>query len=201
VEQLKTKCRELKLVGIPNFYLQESDARYDASPVIDSDGTILGISKMVHVAQLPHFYEQDYYTPADNGFCIYDTTIGRIGVVICFDRHFPESIRSCALQGATLIIIPTANTKAEPSEMFEWEMRIAAMQNNVFIAMCNRVGIEDEMNFCGESIVIDSDGNVIAKADDKEQIFYADIDLALVEKSRQARPYLSLLRPEYSSKR
>lgn len=69
--------------------------------------------------------------------------------MICFDRHLPESIRSCALQGAELVIVPTANTKAEPLEMFEWEMRVQAMQNQIFIAMCNRVGTEDAMQFAG----------------------------------------------------
>jgi len=196
MQALRDKCQKLSVVGFPNIYLQENEKCYDASPVIDADGTLLGISKMVHIAQLPCFYEQDYYTPSDTGFIVYDTAVGKIGVVICFDRHLPESIRCCARQGAKLVVIPTANTRAEPSQMFEWEMRVAAMQNGVFIAMCNRVGIEDEMDFCGESIVVDPDGNLVEKADSTEQILYADIDLDQVEESQQARPYLSLLRPE-----
>lgn len=95
----------------------------------------------------------------------------------------PESIRSCALKGADLIIVPTANTKVEPMEMFEWEMRVQAMQNQVFIAMCNRVGTEDKMQFAGESIVIDPRGKVLAKADDREQLLVCDIDLQEVKKS------------------
>jgi len=149
---------------------------------------------MVHVAQAPYCYEQDYYTPSDTGFHVYDTPAGKIGIVICFDRHFPESVRTCALRGAELIIVPTANTRAEPMEMFEWEMRIAAMQNGVFIAMCNRVGIEDNMDFCGESIVIDPNGNVVAKANDKEQILYAEIDLGTIATIQIERPYMKLRR-------
>jgi len=79
------------------------------------------------------------------------------------------------LQGADLIIIPTANVKEEPLEKFEWELRIPSMQNNVFVAMCNRVEKEDNMNFAGESIVVDPNGDIVVKVDDKEQINYANI--------------------------
>jgi len=88
--------------------------------------------------------------------------------VVCFDRHYPESIRTEALRGAELIIIPTANTKSEPSELFQWEIRVQAFQNYVNIAMCNRVGTEDQMEFSGESVVVDYNGNVITCADDRE---------------------------------
>jgi predicted amidohydrolase len=196
VKSLQEKCRSLNLVGFLNLYLREGKNRYDASPVIDSDGSLLGISKMVHIVQAPCFYESDYYTPSDSGFQVFDTAVGKVGVVICFDRHYPESIRSCRLKGAELIVIPTANTKAEPLEMFEWEMRVSAMQNGVYIAMCNRVGIEGAMDFCGESIVVDPNGDIVAKADDREQILYAHIDYTKVERARKVRPYLKLRRPE-----
>ena len=151
---------------------------------------------MVHIAQNENFYEQDYYTPAEDGFKVFATPFGEIGIVICFDRHMPESIHTCAKKGADLIIVPTANTKAEPMEMFEWEMRVQAMQNQVFIAMCNRVGTEDKMQFAGESIVIDPRGKVLAKADDREQLLVCDIDLQEVKKVRSSLDYLSLRRPE-----
>ncbi len=99
--------------------------------MIDSNEGLVGVSKMVHVYQANKFYEQDYYTPSEDGFKVYDTPFGKIGIVICFDRHLPESIRSCAKQGAELIIIPTANTLDEPMEMFEWEIRVQAYQNIV----------------------------------------------------------------------
>lgn len=196
VKQVQAKCLELNLICVPNFYLSHGNNNFDASPLINSDGSIAGISKMVHIAQFPYFFEQDYYTPSDEGFIVYDTPLGKIGVVICFDRHIPESIRTCVLKGAQIIIIPTANTKAEPLEMFEWELRIQAMQNSIFIAMCNRVGKEADMDFCGESLVIAPDGSVITKADDSEQILYADIDFSMIDISRKQRPYLSLRRPE-----
>jgi len=151
---------------------------------------------MVHIVQAEGFYEQDYYTPSDSGFKVYDTAIGKVGVVICFDRHYPESIRSCVLQGAEIVIIPTANTKDEPLQMFEWELRVPAMQNSVFIAMCNRVGLEGKMDFRGESIVVDPNGKVIVKANDQEQIVFADIDIDLASKIKNQKPYFKLRRPE-----
>jgi predicted amidohydrolase len=196
IDVLQAKCRSLKVVAFPNIYLQEGGKRYDASPVIDSDGSLMGVSKMVHIVQSPYFYEQDYYTPSDTGFQVFDTAVGKIGVVICFDRHFPESIRSCVLRGAQLIVIPTANTKGEPLTLFEWELRVAAVQNGVFIAMCNRVGLEEQMDFCGQSIVVDPDGEVLAKADDQEQILYAEIDFENVIRAQKERPYLALRRPD-----
>ncbi len=199
IGKISNMCKSMNLVAVPNVYLNEGGRHYDASLVIDGNGKILGTSKMVHIAQDRYFYEQDYYHPSDNGFRVYDTAVGKIGVIVCFDRHLPESFRLCALQGAELVIIPTANTKAEPSDKFEWELRIAAMQNNLFIAMCNRVGQEDQMSFSGESIVVDPNGDVIVKANATEQIIYADLDLDMVAKCRQQRPYLRLRRPEVYS--
>ncbi len=92
------------------------------------------------------------------------------GVVICFDRHFPESFAACQRDGAEIVIIPTANHKEEDLELFGREIRGAASQNNFYVAMCNRVGTEKEMVFAGESLVVDPHGKVVSKADDREQI-------------------------------
>lgn len=196
IKAFQQKCKELGVVALPNVYLKEQGRCYDASLVILPDGSISGISTMVHITQAACFYEQDYYSPSSSGFKVYETPFGKIGIVICFDRHFPESIRSCALQGAQLIVIPTANTKAEPMEMFEWELRIPAMQNGLFIAMCNRVGKEGQMDFSGESLLVAPDGNVVVKADDQEQILYGKLDLNLVEHAQLNRPYLTLRRAD-----
>jgi len=197
IEQMQQLSRELNVIIIPNIYLKENDKYYDASIVIDSDGKILGISKMVHIAQAKCFYEQDYYTESDSGFKVYDTKKGKIGIVICFDRHYPESIRKCAIEGADIVVIPTANTKAEPMELFEWEVRVAAYQNNIFIAMCNRCGKEDEMDFAGESIICDPNGNLVYKAGYDEELIIKDVDIKGINKIRNSKPYLDLLRPEF----
>lgn len=196
IKTLQNVCKEEHIIAIPNIYLEENDNAYDASLFIDCEGNIKGTQKMVHIAQAKQFYERDYYTPSDDGFKVFDTEFGKFGIVVCFDRHYPESIRTEALMGADLILIPTVNTKAEPSEMFEWELRVQAFQNSVAIAMCNRVGVEDAMEFSGESIVVDANGDVIAKADDKEQIIYVDIDLHQSGNIRSGKPYTNLRRLE-----
>ena len=113
IQKLRRKCAELNLIAFPNIYLREGECFFDASLAIGSDGSLLGISKMVHIVQAPCFFEQDYYTSSDSGFHVYDTPLGRIGVVICFDRHFPESFRTCVLKGAQLILVPTVNEETE----------------------------------------------------------------------------------------
>lgn len=196
VKEMQRACKENHIMAAPNIYLEAAGHRYDATLLIDSDGTMLGLQKMVHIAQAEKFYEQDYYTPSEEGFCVFDTKHGKIGVVVCFDRHYPESIRTEALMGAELILIPTANTLAEPSDVFEWELRIQAFHSSVAIAMCNRVGEENEMHFSGESIVVGPDGSVIAKANATEQILYAEIDVQNVRTCRDSKPYTQLRRPE-----
>lgn len=191
IQQIQARCRALQLAASPNVYFQEGERRFDASLMIGGDGALQGISKMVHIAQVPGFYEQDYYAPSDTGFKVHNTPLGKIGIVVCFDRHYPESIRTCVL-----ILIPTANRMDEPRDLFEYEIRVAAMQNGVFIAMCNRVGTEGEVTFCGDSIVVDPEGNVLAKAGEAEELLVVDLDLAQTEIARRKRPYLALRNPE-----
>jgi predicted amidohydrolase len=197
VATFKDACAKNHIAAVPNIYLKENGKFYDASIFIDKTGKIIGIQKMVHVAQAEKFYEQDYYEPSDTGFLVFDTELGKIGIVVCFDRHYPESIRTESLMGAELILIPTVNTKSEPLEMFEWEIRVQAFQNSVAIAMCNRIGAEDDMIFAGESIAVDANGNVIVKADDTEGLVFAEIDLSAVGKVRSGKPYTTLRRREW----
>jgi predicted amidohydrolase len=197
VVTFKDACAKNRIAAVPNIYLKENGKFYDASIFIDKTGKIIGIQKMVHVAQAEKFYEQDYYEPSDTGFFVFDTELGKIGIVVCFDRHYPESIRTESLMGAELILIPTVNTKSEPLEMFEWEIRVQAFQNSVAIAMCNRIGAEDDMIFAGESIAVDANGNVIVKADDTEGLVFAEIDLSAVGKVRSGKPYTTLRRREW----
>lgn len=199
VGAFRNACRENGIYAVPNFYLSEGGKRYDASCLITPEGEIQGVQKMVHVAQAEQFYEQDYYTPSDDGFLVFPTALGNIGIVVCFDRHYPESIRTASLRGADLILVPTANTKSEPLELFEWEIRVQAFQNCVPIVMCNRTGLEDEMDFAGESLAVDANGALLAKADDREQLLYAELDLTQTAKTKAKRPYLSLRRLEMYS--
>lgn len=197
VRQFQDACRAEGIMAAPNFYLREAGGCFDTTILIGADGALIGRQKMVHIAQAPQFYEQDYYTPSDDGFKVFDTEHGKIGIVVCFDRHYPESIRTESLMGAELILIPTVNTKAEPSEMFQWELRVQAFHSSTAIAMCNRVGREGAMDFSGESIVVDANGDIAALADDTEQILYAELDLHESARIRRKRPYTGLRRPEF----
>lgn len=177
VAAIRDVCRKLSLWVSPNLYLEIRGKRYDTSLMIDSGGEIRGMSKMVHIYQAENFYECDYYTPSEEGFQVFDTPFGKIGIVICFDRHIPTSIRSCAKQGAELVLIPTANLVTEPMELFEWEIRMQAYQNSVFVAMCNRVGAEDHLTFAGRSLVAAPDGSLLYRAGEAEGLYCVDISL------------------------
>lgn len=192
ITAIRDACRRLGLFTSPNDYLTLAGRRYDASLMIDSEGNLLGISKMVHIAQAEHFYVQDYYTPAEDGFQVYDTPFGKIGIVICFDRHLPDGVRSCAMQGAELVIIPTANVEGEPLELFEWEVRVQAFQNTLFVAMCNRVGSEGDMTFAGQSLLAGPDGSLLEKADNAEHLMILDVPLEAAARERAKRPWLTL---------
>ena len=95
-------CRDNHIYAVPNFYIDEDGKRYDMSLLIDDDGSIIGKQKMVHVAQCEQFYEQSYYTPSDEGFLVFDTKLGKIGIVICFDRHFLRRTDSYSPVGSFL---------------------------------------------------------------------------------------------------
>ncbi|CAN5843660.1 carbon-nitrogen hydrolase family protein [soil metagenome] len=197
-EQFARKARELGVVVILNLYERAGDRAYDASPVIDADGTLLGVTRMVHITDYPCFHEQGYYTPGDTGAPVYHTQAGAIGVAICYDRHYPEYMRALALAGAELVVVPQAGAAGEwPAGLFEAEMQVAAFQNGYFVALCNRVGPEDCITFAGESYVCAPDGRVIARAPAMEEtILTADIDLSATRDSHARRLFLQHRRPE-----
>jgi N-carbamoylputrescine amidase len=129
---------------------------------------------------------------------VYQTKAGKIGVSICYDRHYPEYMRALALNGADLVVVPQAGAADEwPDGLFEAEMRVAAFQNGYFVALCNRVGEEECLTFAGESFACAPDGNVIARAPKLEEyILYADLDLGQVARSHARRLFLRDRRPD-----
>lgn len=197
VERLRQKARQNGYYLSPNLYLQRDDGRYDASLFITPKGELEAISSMVHIFSAPCFYETGYYTPSPDGFHVYDTPFGRVGIVICFDRHIPESVRTCAAMGADLVIIPTASMCSEPLDLFEAEIRTEAMQNQVFIAMCNRVGPEGDEVFAGQSLVVDPAGHVLYKADGAVRLVTVELDLTEAARWKAKRPFINLRRPEF----
>lgn len=197
-EAFTARARDLGVVVVLNLYERDGDRCFDTSPVIDADGALLGKVRMTHITDYECFYEKGYYTPGDTGVPVFDTAAGRVGVAICYDRHYPEQMRALALAGAEIVVVPQAGSVGEwPDGLYEAELRVAAFQNGYFTALCNRVGPEDRMVFAGESFVCAPDGRVVARAGSgTEEILIADIDLAEVERSHARTLFLRDRRPE-----
>ena len=196
-EAFARKARELGVVVIINLFERAGDRCYDTSPVIDADGRLLGRTRMVHVIDTDRFHERGYYAPGDTGAPVYDTRAGRIGVAICYDRHYPEYMRALALGGADLVVIPQAGAVDEwPDGLFEAEVRTSAFQNGYFAALCNRVGKEERLAFAGKSFVCGQDGSMIARAGEGDEILFADVDLSAADRSHARRLFLRDRRPE-----
>ena len=189
---------DLGVVIILNLFERDGDRTYDTSPVINSDGKLLGTTRMVHITDYPCFHEKGYYHPGDHGAPVYETAFGKIGVAICYDRHYPEYMRALALAGANIVFVPQAGAVDEwPAGLYEAEMQVAAFQNGFFTALCNRVGEETMLVFSGESFVCSPAGEVIARASrGTEEILYCDLDLGETETSHARRLFLRDRRPD-----
>jgi len=191
-------ARELGVVVVLNVFERDGDKTYDCSPVIDADGSILGRTRMVHITDYPGVHEQQYYTPSDLGAPVFDTRVGKVGVAICYDRHYPEYMRALALNGADLVVVPQAGLVDEWAPgVYEGELQTAAMQNGYFVALCNRVGVEGKITFGGESFVCAPDGAVVAKAArGADEILSVEIDLTAAAQSHARRVFLRDRRPD-----
>lgn len=197
--RIAARARELGIVTVFNLYEAGADGRrFDSSPVFDADGRLLGVTRMLHITDYEGFHERSYYAPGDRGMPVYDTRAGRIGVAICYDRHYPEVMRSLGLQGAELVVIPQAGTVGEwPEGMYEAEVRTAAFQNGYFTALVNRVGEEGRLTFSGESFVVDPEGRVLARGKTRaEDLVVCDVDLGLCRESTARRLFWRDRRPD-----
>jgi predicted amidohydrolase len=192
------RARRYHMVVVLNLYERDGTRAFDCSPVIDADGTLLGRTRMIHITEYACFHEQGYYTPGDTGAPVYDTKAGRIGVAICYDRHYPEYMRALAIAGADLVVVPQAGAVGEwPEGLYEAELQVAAFQNGYYTALCNRVGEEECLTFSGESFVCAPDGRVIARAPAGEDaVLYADLDVAETGRSHARRLFLRDRRPD-----
>jgi N-carbamoylputrescine amidase len=198
-DAIAANAKHLSLVTVFNMY--ESDARghrFDSTPVFDSDGTLLGVTRMVHITDYACFHEREYYHPGDRGAPVYDTSVGKIGVAICYDRHYPEYMRALGVGGAELVVIPQAGAVDEwPDGLFEAEVRTAAFQNGYYAALCNRVGEEERLTFAGESFVVDPAGKVVARGRRlAEDLVITDIDLATCAASPARKLFWRDRRPD-----
>jgi N-carbamoylputrescine amidase len=198
-DRIAERARELGLVTVFNLYeIDASGHRFDSSPVFDADGRLLGVTRMIHITDYEGFYEQSYYAPGDRGMPVYDTRVGKVGVAICYDRHYPEVMRALGVAGAELVVIPQAGAVGEwPEGLYEAEVRTAAFQNGYFIALANRAGVEGKLHFAGESFVVDPDGKILARSTSPEEdLLLADVDLAACQTSTARRLFWQHRRPE-----
>ncbi|GMQ81665.1 MAG: carbon-nitrogen hydrolase family protein [Rhodothermia bacterium] len=197
-EAFSDEAAKVGIVIVLNLYERSGNWAYDSSPVIDADGTLLGTTRMCHITQYEGFFEQDYYDAGDTGAPVYNTAVGRIGVAICYDRHYPEYLRALALGGAELVVIPQAGTIGEwPEGVFEAELQAAAFQNGFYMALANRVGEEEKLTFSGESVIVDPRGQIVAQAPSgTDSILIADLELSNVLESPARRLFLKHRRPE-----
>ena len=211
-EALAPIARELKIVIVASLFEKRALGLYHNTAVmIENDGTIKGIYRKMHIPDDPLYYEKYYFTPGDLGFKAFDTSVTRMGTLVCWDQWYPEGARLTALQGANILFYPTAigwhpDEKAEYGEAQHdaWKtiQRGHAIANGVFVAVANRVGHEfgdvrgnraagKGLEFWGGSFLCDPFGRVLAEGShDKEEILIGKCDLKLIEETRRNWPFL-----------
>lgn len=199
-------AKEHNVVIIASLFERRASGLYhNTAAIIDAGGALLGTYRKMHIPDDPLFYEKFYFTPGDQGFRVWETKFGKIGVLICWDQWYPEGARLTALQGAEVLFYPTAigwhpKEKAEygVNQHGAWEIiqRSHAVANGCYVAAVNRIGHEapvggDGLEFWGQSFVAGTSGQLLAKAStDKEEILLTTIDLDKVDVTRTHWPFL-----------
>lgn len=200
-QRLAKAAKRHKVVLVASLFERRAAGVYHNTAVIfDQDGSIVGTYRKMHIPDDPLYYEKFYFTPGDLGFRVHQTSRGNCGVLVCWDQWFPEAARLTALQGAHFLFYPTAIgwLAGERQEMnlaqhqaWETAQRAHAIANGVFVVAVNRVGVEGQLQFWGQSFVADPFGRMIARASvDEEEVVIAECDLALIEETRQNWPFL-----------
>lgn len=210
--QLSELAKQLHIVLIASLFEKRAPGVYhNTAAVFDTDGRLAGLYRKMHIPDDPLYYEKFYFTPGDLGFRAFDTSLGRLGTLVCWDQWYPEGARLTALQGAHVLFYPTAigwhpREKAEvgKAQHDAWRtiQRAHAIANGVYVAVVNRVGFETGdirgkaasgpgLEFWGGSFLCDPFGRVIAEAShDREEILVGEVDLHLLEDVRRNWPFL-----------
>lgn len=213
VNRFKEVAKELGVVIPVSFYERDIDRLFNTVAMIDADGSVLGIYRKTHIPD-DHFYQEKFYfTPGDTGFKVFDTRFGRIGVGICWDQWFPETARCMAVQGAEILLYPTA-IGSEPilnvDSSGHWRrvMQGHAAANLMPVVAANRIGVEtvepckenaeqsSSLDFYGCSFIADATGDIIASAKQKETILYGEFDLDALKEDRLSWGLFRDRRPE-----
>jgi len=201
VERFQSIAREHGMVMILPVYEQEQPGvLYNTAAVIDADGTYLGKYRKTHIPQVKGFWEKFYFRPGNLGYPTFDTAIGRIGVYICYDRHFPEGWRALGLGGARIVFNPSATSRGLSSYLWKLEQPASAVANEYFIGAINRVGIEDlgDDDFYGTSYFVDPEGKFVGEVGDAHQpeLLVRDLDMDLLDEVRDRWAFYRDRRPD-----
>ena len=200
-DRLAAVAREEGIVIVASHFERRAAGVYhNTAVVIDTTGDMLGLYRKMHIPDDPNYYEKFYFAPGDLGFRAWDTKFGRLGALICWDQWYPEAARLTALRGAEILFYPTAiGWLLEEKEKYgevqhdSWEtiQRSHAIANGLYVAAINRVGVEGNIQFWGQSFVADPQGRIIARADaEKEENLIVEVDLSRCERVRQHWPFL-----------
>jgi len=185
------------LIMAPVYEREIAGVYYNSAALIGPDGDIIGKFRKMHIPHSRHIIEKFYFKPGNLGFPVFETPFGKIGILICYDRHFPEAARALGLAGAELILIPVASPRLQAREVFMKELMAMAIANQVFIAAINRVGEENGDPFYGSSLICDPRGNIVAQAgSEDDEVLVADIDLAEVAEIRNSWLFYRDRRPD-----
>lgn len=207
LQHFQALAKELNVVLPYGFFEKANNAYFNSNAIIDADGTCLGVYRKSHIPHGAGYQEKFYFNPGDTGFQVWDTAVGRIGLAICWDQWFPECARSMVLQGADILLYPTAigsdiwGTEGSSARKWQRVMQGHAAANSVVVVASNRIGREEfgdtHLDFYGSSFVADQTGELVAEADDKtEGVFAATIDMDAVIAERQGWNYFRDRRPE-----
>jgi beta-ureidopropionase len=188
-------------IVVPIYEEEITGIYYNTAAVIDADGTYLGKYRKHHIPHVnPGFWEKFYFKPGNLGFPAFDTAYARIGVYICYDRHFPEGARALGLSGAEIVFNPSATVAGLSEYLWKLEQPAHAVANGYFVGAINRVGHEqpwDIGEFYGQSYFCDPRGQIIAQAPrDEDALVVADLDLDMIREVRNTWQFFRDRRPE-----
>ena len=201
VEQLAPIARKYKMVIVVPVYEREiAGVYYNTAAVIDADGKYLGKYRKHHIPQTAGFWEKYYFKPGNLGFPVFDTAYAKIGVYICYDRHFPEGARLLGLHGAEIVFNPSATVAGLSQYLWKLEQPAHAVANGYFMGCINRVGTEAPWNigrFYGTSYFVDPRGKILVEgSEDRDELVVADLDLDQIEEVRNVWQFYRDRRPE-----
>jgi beta-ureidopropionase len=197
----KVAARYNMAIVVPVYEQEMTGLYYNTAAVIDADGKYLGKYRKHHIPQVaPGFWEKFYFTPGDTGYLTFKTKYARIGIYICYDRHFPEGARILGLNGAEIVFNPSATVAGLSEYLWELEQPAHAVANGYFVGAINRVGREAPWNigeFYGKSYFCNPRGKIIAQASrNKDEVVVADLDLEMIAEVRNTWQFFRDRRPE-----